>query len=100
MALSVGIIGSVIGYAFGALFAYVTMHLFAEREYGPSVASLARSLRSWDGPLVYSEDISPALSFIRTARRRTVRVAGDSVRFTSVDFTLKSMTRSRLSTDV
>ena len=38
MALSVGIIGSVIGYAFGALFGYVTMHLFAEREYGPSVA--------------------------------------------------------------
>ena len=50
MALSVGIIGSVIGYAFGALFGYVTMHLLAEREYGPSVASLARSLRSWDGP--------------------------------------------------
>ena len=31
MALSVGIIGSVIGYAFGAPFGYVTMHLFAER---------------------------------------------------------------------
>ena len=38
MALSVGIIGRVIGYAFGALFGYVTMHLFAEREYGLSVA--------------------------------------------------------------
>ena len=38
MALSVGIIGRVIGYAFGALFGYVTMHLFAEHEYGLSVA--------------------------------------------------------------
>ena len=38
MLLSVGIIGSVIGYAFGALFGYVTMYLFAEREYGLSVA--------------------------------------------------------------
>ena len=71
MALSVGIIGRVIGYAFGALFGYVTMHLFAEHEHGFSVAFAGSSLRSWDGPLVYSEDISPALSLIRTPRRRT-----------------------------
>ena len=38
MPLSVGIIGRVIGYAFGALVSYVTIHLFAEHEYGLSVA--------------------------------------------------------------